>query len=344
MKTSLSGRRDSLPKLARDLLVTQPGSGKKDAHSVFNTLIHPDDPMDGSRSLRKRKNSLEEEPPSSRTSRKRRKGSESGSPSPSRTPGQGSPDTVRRMRSIGGTDGAHDSGSEREASPHTRSVRPRRATVQQKLKPGANIVLSDGISLVVGIKVKNKGRLKKILSSRPKKKKSDRDRSRKILLPEEPEISHYPAIQTNYTPFFAFGDKDADEKNQKPYGGILSEVEADTSKTFPQAADRKKFEDARLRAEEDWKKKMAAIPVAPEPTRTPHKMSGPPSKIKCINFGGWEIDTWHAAPYPEEYTRNRVLYICEFCLKYMSSDYVAWRHKVREPTTQSQIFRLTSRS
>ncbi|KAF2103851.1 hypothetical protein NA57DRAFT_31099, partial [Rhizodiscina lignyota] len=61
------------------------------------------------------------------------------------------------------------------------------------------------------------------------------------------------------------------------------------------------------------------------------KASGPPSKIKCINFGGYEIDTWHAAPYPEEYSRNRVLYICEFCLKYMNSDYVAWRHKLKCP-------------
>ncbi|KAI6804608.1 hypothetical protein KC361_g149 [Hortaea werneckii] len=53
------------------------------------------------------------------------------------------------------------------------------------------------------------------------------------------------------------------------------------------------------------------------------------SKIKCINFGQFEIDTWHAAPYPEEYSRNKHLYICEFCLKYMSSDYVAWRHKLK---------------
>ncbi|EME84670.1 uncharacterized protein MYCFIDRAFT_134543, partial [Pseudocercospora fijiensis CIRAD86] len=59
------------------------------------------------------------------------------------------------------------------------------------------------------------------------------------------------------------------------------------------------------------------------------KQAGQASKIKCINFGQYEIDTWHAAPYPEEYSRNKHLYICEFCLKYMSSDYVAWRHKLK---------------
>ncbi|KAK5001529.1 Histone acetyltransferase, partial [Cryomyces antarcticus] len=79
---------------------------------------------------------------------------------------------------------------------------------------------------------------------------------------------------------------------------------------------------------EDWKRK-AELANGTEPAR--QKVSSPPSKIKCINFGGYEIDTWHAAPYPEEYSRNRVLYICEFCLKYMNSDYVAWRHKLKCP-------------
>ena len=74
---------------------------------------------------------------------------------------------------------------------------------------------------------------------------------------------------------------------------------------------------------------MAETNNVPEPTKPSQKMSGPPSKIKCINFGGFEIDTWNAAPYPEEYSRNKILYICEFCLKYMNSDFVAWRHKVR---------------
>ena len=146
----------------------------------------------------------------------------------------------------------------------------------------------------------------------------------------DPEPDHYPAIQSGYSAqFYSFVDKDNDDLKSKPYGGILSEAEADTSKTFPLAADRERFETARLKAEADWKEKMAATNNLPEPTKLSQKMSGPPSKIKCINLGGYEIDTWNAAPYPEEYSRNKILYICEFCLKYMNSDYVAWRHKVR---------------
>jgi hypothetical protein len=51
-------------------------------------------------------------------------------------------------------------------------------------------------------------------------------------------------------------------------------------------------------------------------------------RIKTIRFGEWEMDTWYVAPYPEEYTYNPVLHICEFCLKYMKSEYIMKRHKV----------------
>ncbi|KKY26783.1 putative histone acetyltransferase myst2 [Diplodia seriata] len=223
-------RRSSAQKLTRDLLPASRGANKPDSHSVFNTLIHPDDPMDGSRSLRKRKAEPEDQP-------------------------------------------------------------------------------------------------------LPKKRRA-RDRARRAeraaAAASEPEVSHYPALHNNFTQFFGFGDREMDESKSKPYGGILSEAEADTSKTFPGGADRKRFEDARLKAEEDWKKKTAPLGTASDHSRS-SKVSGPPSKIKCINFGGYEIDTWHAAPYPEEYSRNKVLYICEFCLKYMNSDYVAWRHKLKCP-------------
>jgi len=207
------------------------------------------------------------------------------------------------------------------------------------------------LSLVVVFHLNNE-KVQKIVTAKPRKAQSqprtltreeerqerrrERDRERRErnrraaqLARESVEESHYPAIQSQFaTPFYGFADKDMDENKSKPYGGILSEADADTSKTYPTQADRKRFEDARQKAEEDWKQKQAELHAGQEPQKH-SKQAGPPSKIKCVNFGGWEIDTWHAAPYPEEYSKNRVLYICEFCLKYMNSDYVAWRHKVR---------------
>jgi histone acetyltransferase SAS3 len=341
-------RRSSIPKMSRDLLPTSRGVHKPDSHSIFDTLVLPDEPIDGPRALRKRRMSHEDDPPV-RPSRRRRRTSEAPSDlsdASSRAPK--SSQGRRRTVSVVETDGAQDVDSE-DGSPRARTTRPRRAVQQRKLKPGCTVSINEDGSFMASFKFtgRQKEKVVKILTSRPRKKKlmSARERARKAQLADaEPEVSHYPSIQTNFQPLFSFHDREMDEKNQKPYGGILDEAEADTSKTFPQAVDRQKFEDARLKAEEDWKKKMAAIASnnPQEANRTPAKSHGPPSKIRCINFGGYEIDTWHAAPYPEEYTRNKVLYICEFCLKYMSSDYVAWRHKVKsnseansEPRTNS---------
>jgi len=58
--------------------------------------------------------------------------------------------------------------------------------------------------------------------------------------------------------------------------------------------------------------------------------SGASQKIKTIRFGVYDIDTWYSAPYPEEYqcVPDGRLWLCEFCLKYMKSGFVAGRHRV----------------
>lgn len=211
------------------------------------------------------------------------------------------------------------------------SVRPSRLRRPKRLdRDLVTIESSEGLTLIVSFCL-DRDRMQKILASRPRKNRW-KDKGKKKILVEpivEEEPPHYPPIPTTHgSGLLPFLERELEDTKTKPYGGILTEAEADTTNTFPLAAARQKFEDARLRAEEDWTNKMTATNNAPEPTKPSQKMSGPPSKIKCINFGGYEIDTWNAAPYPEEYSRNKILYICEFCLKYMNSDFVAWRHKV----------------
>ncbi|KAI0221042.1 Histone acetyltransferase KAT8 [Lamellibrachia satsuma] len=44
------------------------------------------------------------------------------------------------------------------------------------------------------------------------------------------------------------------------------------------------------------------------------------TKVKYIDkvqIGRYEIDAWYFSPYPEEYGKVPMLYVCEFCLKYM---------------------------
>ncbi|CDQ56785.1 unnamed protein product [Oncorhynchus mykiss] len=45
-----------------------------------------------------------------------------------------------------------------------------------------------------------------------------------------------------------------------------------------------------------------------------------------IEFGKYEIQTWHSSPYPPEYSRLQKLYLCEFCLKYMRCKSILQRH------------------
>lgn len=335
-------------KLTKDLLPSHRGKDPG-GHSIFTELILPDDSVDGSRSLRKRKASYEEEVPQpGRQSRKKRRSSELSRPTTAASQARLSPHPPpdRSVATDGDdTDGAHNSASENGSS-RLRSSRPRRGKMQKRDKrPMVTIEEGEGLSLIAVFHLNNE-KVQKIVTSKPQRKvvsvdqerrerRRERDRERRErnrgaaqAAREVVEESHYPAVSLQYTaPFHGFADKEVDESKSKPYGGILSEADADTSKTYPTQADRKRFEDARQRAEQDWKQKQAELYAHEEPIKRT-KETGPPSKIKCINFGGWEIDTWHAAPYPEEYSKNKVLYICEFCLKYMNSDYVAWRHKV----------------
>lgn len=74
--------------------------------------------------------------------------------------------------------------------------------------------------------------------------------------------------------------------------------------------------------------------TSPAPS-TPADTSGPSTesalRIRSIRFGEYDIQTWYNAPFPEEYANlpDGRLWICEFCLKYMKSRFVAVRHQVR---------------
>lgn len=203
----------------------------------------------------------------------------------------------------------------------------------------ATIVKKTRSSLVVRLRVAPL-ELKKILSKKPKppQRSGRRAAGARAVTTTNPRNGRRvasppvaPFASNTSQPFYSFFDKDTDDKG-KPYGGILTEAEADTSKTLPTNEDRRRFDEAKQEAEEDWKVRRIEMQAEIEvPLRKPRKSAGPASQIECIEFGGWEIDTWYAAPYPEEYSRNRVLFICEFCLKYMNSDYVAWRHKLKCP-------------
>lgn len=330
-----SQRLSSAPHIARDLLPAHSDASGPGTHSIFNTLIIDEDPMDGSRSLRKRKSFSNEMEDTTPVTRKRQK------LTPSQTSHIKSPVALRKTtREVdrSASVNAAEQTAEQTAEQAARPSRPRRTRKVEK-DPCTILTKKPGnITLAFHLDATKMGR---ILNSRPKPRNRRVQRPPKppppappIPVPAEPPQTQFAPVPpaSHVSPFYSFHDRENDELKSKPYGGILSEADADTSKTLPLAADREKFESARQRAEEDWIRKVTTSEESGEAApRASQKVSGPPSQIKCINFGGYEIETWYAAPYPEEYSRNRVLYICEFCLKYMNSDFVAWRHKLKCP-------------
>ncbi|KAI5866351.1 hypothetical protein GGS23DRAFT_383533 [Durotheca rogersii] len=321
-----SPSRASAPKLARDLLPPQRGVNKPDAHSVFNQLVLDEDPMDGSRVLRKRKTSSVEADDEVMSLRKRRRNITDESVQDESVQDEVAPEKASTV----------------ETPIRPRSVRSLRLKVPSQTS-SCTIVKKSRSSLIVKMRVDSADlRLRLSQKPRPQKKRTGRAttsrssrnaRSARTAAAAEPTPTMAPFFPSSYSqPFYSFFDKETDELKGKPYGGILTEEQADTTKTLPTKDDRRRFDEAKQKAEEEWRNRLLAMQaVAEVPVKKSKKTSGPASQIECIEFGGWEIDTWYAAPYPEEYSRNRVLYICEFCLKYMNSDYVAWRHKLKCP-------------
>ncbi|CAG9943706.1 unnamed protein product [Clonostachys rosea f. rosea IK726] len=265
--------------------------------------------------------------------------------SPSTEPEENSVSLRKRRRSshlLAGLEEPMDTASLSE----TTASRSRTLRLKVSRPPPVSVERQTRGSLVLKIQVRP-GNLKEILSRR---KRDGRRAGGSTNTPRPPRTPAPPvatpqvraapviaaAIETPFTadsysqPFYSFFDRDTDDVKGKPYGGILSEAEADTSKTLPMADDRRRFDQAKQKAEDEWRARVLAIQAETDiPNRKSKKANENASQIECIEFGGWEIDTWYAAPYPAEYSRNRVLYICEFCLKYMNSDYVAWRHKLK---------------
>jgi histone acetyltransferase SAS3 len=311
-----AARRISRDRLPGDLLPSQRAI-KPDSHSVFNQLIAPDDPMDGSRLLRKRKpSSADAEEPSSVVPRRRNQ------------PKQPSSDEVEtapelKNPSVNGDDATHSPTSPK----NQRSLRPKVALVSyvEVLERSSGV-----LKLVFRL---NPPDLAHIQARPPKPvKKRVRHPPGSRAAPTPSAISSFtPSTYTQ--PFYSLHEREMDELKSKPYGGILDEAEADTSLTLPKPEHRRQFDEARQKAEEEWKARAAAVAEAAATSgiKKPRKVSGPASQIEYIEFGQYQIDIWYAAPYPEEYSRNQALFICEFCLKYMESATVAWRHKTKCP-------------
>ncbi|PRT56168.1 Histone acetyltransferase mst2 [Wickerhamiella sorbophila] len=105
---------------------------------------------------------------------------------------------------------------------------------------------------------------------------------------------------------------------EPPFCGLFAEKDANVSLGIPTATERYLFN----------RFSKVAEPIATEydPERTQSV-----SRITRLHISGRSIPTWYTAPYPEEYTKRSYISVCDMCLKYMKSDFVAHRHSLKCP-------------
>lgn len=118
-------------------------------------------------------------------------------------------------------------------------------------------------------------------------------------------------------------------------GKITTLEDADTSMTVPTRQSKGMFNEAKEESKH-YVPPPQSMPTVADLIQNNHGANGPEDvgtnysllvpRIKSIQIGEYIIDTWYAAPYPEEYNQQPLVYLCEFCLQYMKSSMMLGRH------------------
>ena len=128
-----------------------------------------------------------------------------------------------------------------------------------------------------------------------------------------------------------------------PYLGVLPYPDCIINDTEPTALDRhmfNKFRAVGARRQQEVQTKVQAEMAESQAELSPRSGSSTPvpqnaslyflrSRIEHVCILNSLLRTWYSSPFPEEFSRNKVLYMCEFCLKYMSSPKSFERHQIK---------------
>ncbi|KAI9592531.1 acyl-CoA N-acyltransferase [Syncephalis fuscata] len=166
--------------------------------------------------------------------------------------------------------------------------------------------------------------------SKSKKKLTKKELNEHISMP-----SNEPSVQTTKKRKLSLqiGTEEDEEQSLDAltFAGRLTPKEADTSRYRPTVHDKFNFEQAKRKAEASLNIKDIAILASGSSAARPRisKKDRELHGVQAIQLGDRLIKTTYSAPYPEEYARFPLLYLCEYCLKYMKSPFTAERHKVK---------------
>lgn len=330
--------RGNSSRILKDLLPVARGVQKPGQHSVFAQLLLAEDDGNGP-NLRKRKSPTGEPPP---TIEKRRRKATPKAAAIARSPAEEK--STRQSRS------EEDVGDQViVAQPTPMSSRPSRRVTQRQSELLRSVQEArrttrdkSKTKLIVKLSI-DSSRVKEILKT-PQQPRSQRRRAdRKLVAPPPGVQSHsqrFPCLPTRSLIFPSVPHDNRDftlASSTRPYSGTLDSKDASTRNTTSLRDVRDVFESARQVAEEERRKASEAFDKestgtpAPQQSRSNKRSANPTSKIERIQFGKYVIDSFYAAPYPEEFSHETRLFICEYCLKYLPSQYVAQRHKLKCP-------------
>ncbi|XP_055486414.1 LOW QUALITY PROTEIN: histone acetyltransferase KAT5-like [Leucoraja erinacea] len=114
---------------------------------------------------------------------------------------------------------------------------------------------------------------------------------------------------------------------------VYAQQNGSARRPMPQVAGRKRKANC-LGTDEDSQDSSDGIPSAPRMTgslvsdRSHDDIVTRMKNIECIELGRHRLKPWYFSPYPQELTSLPVLYLCEFCLKYLKSLKCLQRHLV----------------
>ncbi|XP_041099217.1 histone acetyltransferase KAT5 isoform X5 [Polyodon spathula] len=146
---------------------------------------------------------------------------------------------------------------------------------------------------------------------------------------ETTQASVYPLVRdAGFTPKSAAGRTEAREDHEQL--GTLT-TNGTARRLIPSQPGRKRKASC-LGTDEDSQDSSDGIPSAPRMTgslvsdRSHDDIITRMKNIDCIELGRHRLKPWYFSPYPQELTALPILYLCEFCLKYLRSLKCLQRH------------------
>ncbi|KAG7878702.1 hypothetical protein KL938_003845 [Ogataea parapolymorpha] len=142
-----------------------------------------------------------------------------------------------------------------------------------------------------------------------------------------------------------------EEELELPFRGLFSFKDANTYYTRPTMEFRALF--AKMKTESEGSRHLHGDLSLVRKLTSEEKLAqqdyelqtSTVSKLRCVHFRNYEIDTWFKSPYPQQYSSNYVLHLCEYCLKYFSSSFTLRRHEKKCPYSQrppgTEIYRAS---